>query len=222
MVGEVGNLTSNVRFLGTSSSVGYYFLGGVDAIVELDNVECQQFGSGTTQKRGIESISTTSGGTNTFILNSSAFHTYSSTGTTATVGNVQTTASYVYITDSVFFPGFTNSPIGITMGTSGSISTSDFEISGNLVCNNIGTSFAVGINIGVYNDGTTGIVSNNRIAAFAGGVSISTSNINTPTLQQIGKVTFEDCIIHSCNLPVSSTGVYINRIFNNCQFIHNS
>lgn len=223
MVGEVGNLTSNVKFTGPSSTVGWYFLSLVDAIVEFDNVECTHFGSGTSSKRGIESQNTTSGnGTNVFTLTASSFHTYCSTGSTATIGNVQSIASYLYITDSIFFPAYSSIPVGVSVGAGGSVTTSVFDVSDNLVVNNSGTSSGSGISIGMFNNGTTSVCANNRVSGFAGGLTTNTSSTTTPALQVTGDIIFDNCIVHSCNLPTASSGLYNNKIFNNCKFIHNS
>lgn len=72
VVGEVGNLTSNVRIRGISTSLQGYMVIADTASGTIDNAEIYQMGSGTSLKRGINA--TTSTGSLT--INSCSIHDF--------------------------------------------------------------------------------------------------------------------------------------------------
>jgi len=228
VVGKIGNITSNVKIAGTSSTVGTFICYKESSLGVLDNVEVQFFGSATTNKRGVECqhINTS---TNSCTFESCVFNGL--TNASATIGNVQTAGNLYYITNCVITSS--SSGVGIT-AAGGSAGTPTFDISNNLVTGQ-STGLTTGGIISVVT-GTTGICKDNIIAGCTTGVSINTTLLDNTT------TTLSGFKIHSCtngltsttaqNKVISSFSVVCNSVgliltggitqLNNCDFIGNS
>lgn len=102
---ELGNLTRNVKILGTSSSLQGYVLFQSGAIVDLQYLEFANLGSGTTNKRGIDVLQTT--GTLNFQYNS--LHDFSVansnglrvSGTTGNALVISNNVFYNFVSESI-------------------------------------------------------------------------------------------------------------------------
>jgi len=228
VVGEVGNITSNVKIVGTNSTVGTFICFKESSLGILNNVEVQYCGSVTSNKRGVECqhINTS---VNSCTFESCVFNGL--TNASATIGNVQTAGNLYYITNCVITSS--SSGIGIT-ATGGSAGTPTFDISNNLITGQ-STSLTTGGIISVIT-GATGICEDNIIAGCTTGISIGTTLLdNTLT-------TLSGFKIHSCtsgltsttaqNKVVSSFSLVCNGVglvltggitqLNSCNFIGNS
>lgn len=228
VVGKVGNITSNVKIVGTNSTVGTFICFKESSLGILNNVEVQYCGSVTSNKRGVECqhINTS---VNSCTFESCVFNGL--TNASATIGNVQTAGNLYYITNCVITSS--SSGIGIT-ATGGSAGTPTFDISNNLITGQ-STSLTTGGIISVIT-GATGICEDNIIAGCTTGISIGTTLLdNTLT-------TLSGFKIHSCtsgltsttaqNKVVSSFSLVCNGVglvltggitqLNSCDFIGNS
>lgn len=192
VVGEVFNLTGNVKILGTSTSVGTYIYADSDAIVTLDNVEIQYIGSSSNTKRGIESANLV-GAVNTFTMvncvvkdlsNSSGFGFYANTITPALVS----------VTNCVFY----NTALGgtgIITSHTGATAAANLSLNDNLVAN-----FNIGVNLNGLFTGASVTANNLRISSCSTGLSnVSVGSVLIYTSDTSGHY------IHSC-----TSGVLLN------------
>ena len=234
VVGEVGNLTSNVKIRGTSASVGTYVNVLTGADVALDNVEVQYYGSTTTNKRGVVCLYTAAVGQ--MVLNSCAFK--NGTQTTATVGSTENTGIGQFtITDNVVYSTIANASGAATITTTltnGSDLVYDFT--GNLIA---GSGVGTGFILSTYRSYTTGVIDNNRVAGFQNGVNSVCSNTTIP--ETYCKIT--NLLVHSCstgmntsgsayliledsifvrNTSIGITGLASSGLITNCSFIGNA
>lgn len=188
VVGEVGNLTSNVRIIGTSASVGTFICFHDESIVNWDNVEIRYFGSNTANRRGVECqhINTSA---NSCIINSCAFRDYSNVS--AMVGNVQTAGAMYYITNCV---SYNASALGTgILATGGFTGTPTFDVSDNLVI-----ACSTGFNMALIT-GSGGTCNDNRIAGCTTGVTMSATFVANTVSNMSG------FYVHTCGTGMSST-----------------
>lgn len=211
VVGEVGNLTSNVKIVGVSATLCTFICFRESSLGVLDNVEVQYFGASTTNKRGVECqhISTS---VNSCTFNSCAFRDYIQSQT-GTVGNVQAAGNLYYITNCVFALITANSsPTGLT-ATGGSTGTPTFDISGNLITG-LSVVFSTGFTMSLVT-GAGGTCTNNRIAGCTTGVSLAPSFVQDTVSNISG---FK---VHSCVVGLSLSSVQTKTI-STSDFVSNS
>ena len=164
---EVVNLTRNVKFTGTSTSLqGYIFIGNT-ATVNFSYVETTLLGSSTANKRGID-ITTTSSGALTF--DSCSFHDSSASQAMGIVVSGSSHSNW-NITNSV---GYNFSQEGIDVAVS--TVTSTWTISGNTFILSLSTSG----NTGMFQlSDVQGTFTNNVAAGGWDGINISNTTQQT-------------------------------------------
>lgn len=196
VVGEVGNLTSNVKITSTSVSLCTYIYFRESSLGVLDNVELQYIGSNTAAKRGVE-IAHINTSINSVTLNSCSFRDLFA-GSGSFIGNVSTgtTSNFGYITNNVLIVGNT-ATAGFSFGKT-TTNTPEFTISNNLAIGG-GSSATVGYSLGMIT-GTTGLCENNVAAGFSSGVHLLSSyNIDVGT-------TISGFMCHSNSFGISGSG----------------
>jgi len=228
VVGEVGNLTSNVKIIGTSTTVGTFICFREGSIGYLDNVECRYLGSVTANKRGvdIQHINTSS---NSVTLNGCVFRDILNSGYVG--NNGAQTGAFFTITNCVVYSLLGSSSSGIAVsGTS--VGTPTHDVSDNLI---IGTGTGTGFLMGLI-EGVSGICENNLISGCSIGVTFSGSfsadivcgitgfSIHSNTTG-IDAVFSTKKTVTSCDIVCNSNGAQrfagiIN--FVSCNFIGNS
>lgn len=209
VIGEVGNITSNVKIQGVSQSLCTFICDRESSLGVLDNVEVQYIGSGTANKRGVESQHINSS-TNSSTIISSSFKDYFANAS-ATVGNIATTGAFYYITNSLMVGN--NAATGLSQlgGLSG---TPTFEVSGNLITSYVSIMSGIGFNMGVAT-GASGICANNRIAGCATGISFTSGFVNETLCAASG---FK---IHSCTTAMIGTSTQ-NKLITSFELHRNS
>lgn len=226
VVGEVANLTSNIKILGTSTSVGTFICFRESCLGVLDNVECRYLGSNTTNKRGVECqhIATS---TNSATLNNSSFRDILQSGF---LGCNATNGANYYITNCVVYSLLGSASTLQCSG--GGTGTPTFEISENVV---IGGGNGIGLSMGLVT-GVTGICENNYLSGCVTGVSYVTnflqdSNSDISGFKIHSNSTGMDCFalikktITSCDVVCCSNGVQRLSgitVFASCNIIGNS
>lgn len=228
VIGKVGNLTSNVRIVGTSTTVGTFICFRESSLGVLDNVEVQFCGSATSNKRGVECQHTNTS-TNSCTLESCAFANL--TNATATIGNVQAAGNNYIITNCVVTSN--SSGVGLT-ATGGSTGTKNFDISGNLITGQ-GTALTTGMIVSLVTN-ATGTCEDNVIAGCTTGVSIGTAIVinSVTTISNfiihssstgITATTSQNKTINTTNVTCCSSGLALTggiAILNTCNFVGNS
>lgn len=231
VIGEVGNLTSNVKIVGASQLLCTFICFKESSLGVLDNIEVQYFGSSTINKRGIECqhINTS---TNSCTINNCAFREYFNVSS-ATVGNVQSAGNLYYITNCVMYNTGNTSPTGINV-VGGSAGTPTFDISNNLITGGV-NAFSTGFNMSLIT-GVGGTCTNNRIAGCTTGLNMAPSFIQDTTSIISGfKVhscstgittsTAQTKTITSCDIVCCNTGLTTisgNLTFVTCNFYGNA
>lgn len=208
VVGEVGNLTCNVRIVGASASLCTFICFRASSLGVLDNVGVQYFGSATTNKRGVECqhINTSS---NSCTFNSCAFRDYFNNASSF-VGNVQSAGNLYYITNCVMTSGTAGTGIQAVGGTAG---TPTFDVSGNLVTGQ-GTALTTGLNMALIT-GAGGTCTNNRIAGCTSGLSYSPTHTIGTTSNISG---FK---VHSCTSGIVN-GTTQTKTMTSCDVVCNA
>lgn len=207
VVGEVGNLTSNVKIVGVSTTIGTFITFKESSLGVLDNVETQYFGSGTTSKRGVECQHVITS-TNSCTLNSCAFNGLNG-GFTSTIGNIQSSGNFYYITNCVVGPPNGASTNGI-MATAGGTYTPTFDVSNNLITGGA-TAISTGFTMSLVT-GAGGTCTNNRVAGCTTGVSFATTFLQDSVSEISG---FK---VHSCTTGNSSSTAQ-RKIITSCDFV---
>lgn len=226
VVGEVANLTSNIRILGTSTSVGTFICFRQSSLGVLDNVECRYLGSSTTNKRGVECqhINTS---TNSATFHNSSFRDILQSGF---LGCNATNGANYYITNCAIY-SFSGSASTLQC-SGGGAGTPTFEISENVV---IGGGTGIGLSMGLVT-GVTGICENNYFSGCTTGVLFVTNFLQDSTSDISGfkihsNTTGADCAaaikktITACDMNCNSNGVLRlsgNTNFVSCNIIGNS
>lgn len=209
VVGEVGNLTSNVQIYGVSSTVGTYVNLRDGALFVADNVEFQFLGSSSTNKRGIEFASTISS-TNSITIESCAIRTFSnSNGFLGTIAG--SSSSFYYINNNVLYNS--TSSLGFTFN-GGHSASSSFSVDDNLL---VGSGNSTGFTIN-NNTSFGGTIQGNRVAGFSVGVSISSPATAAANLM----LTIDRLHVHSCTNGFTATGSPIPKIITNSSFNRNT
>ncbi len=161
--GFVGNLTRNVKFIGTSSSLQGYLFNGPTAIVNESYVELSFMGSGTANKRGYD-IQTTTGTTS---VTNSSLHDFTAANSfiyisTGTSSNITFSTNVVYS----HALGFTIDPTSGTWTMNGNLfmkqSTTNTlgDVGGTFTNNVISSNSAIGLtmteaaNLGTFSGNT--------------------------------------------------------------------
>jgi hypothetical protein len=188
-VGEVGNLTSNVKIVGKSTTVGTFVCFRESSIAELDNVEVQYYGSLTNSRRGVE-IQHLTTSTNSGVLNSCSFRDCISSGGVGAYSN----GSLFYITNNIVSSSVSTTAM---LFIASSTTPTSFNVSGNLM-STIGISGTLAVNYNSRNNATC-TFENNNIAGFTTAISVTTVYI------VITEVIISGCKIHSCTNGISST-----------------
>lgn len=204
MVGEVGNLSSNIKLLGTSTTVGLYVTYKEGSISVLDNIEIQYYGSGNSGKRGVESQHV-SGGINSSIFTKCAFRDM--TNSSALVGNLQSGAGSNYtITNNILFnASLTGTGVSVQAVSSSPI----YDVSTNLIIN-----CTTGMSIGSYTD-VSGTITNNNISGCTTGLTI------TSTSTQAAVTNISGFKIHSNTTGLTVTGS-ANKTITSFDFVCNA
>lgn len=210
VIGEVGNITSNVNIVGTSTTVGTYLYFDGGALVNIDNITVQYFGSASTSKRGVE-IASVNTSVNSTTINSCVFRDYSNSS--AYVGSVNTSGAFFTITNNVCYHSQNTGLSGALIIVAGLSGTPTFSVLDNLCIglNNNGTGFQI-----TAVTGTSGILSGNRIAGFSTGLSITTSYL----LDSVTNIS--DFKIHSCSTGIGGTPSVQKKTLTNCDIVCNS
>jgi len=125
VIGEVGNLTSNVTIIGTSSTVGTYILCKSGSNVNLDNMALQHYGSNTVDKRGLQTDHIT-GSANSMYVNKCVAYIGSVLG--CLVGCTAGASNHYHFTDNVIYniPN-SSSSVGLYCLSGGTGNTYDFS-----------------------------------------------------------------------------------------------
>lgn len=234
LVGEVGNLNSNVKIVGTSAGIGTYINVLTGADVVLDNVEVQYYGSSTLSKRGVACTYTAAVGQ--MVLNSCAFRNASHPG--GAVGSTETTAIGQFsITNNIIYSTIAN-PSGPATVTVKLTSGSDlvYAFTGNLVA---GSGAGTGVLFTTYRSYPTAVIDNNNVAGFQTGVNSTCSNTTIPETY----CAITNLLVHTCNTgmvlsgsayiniedskfirntSIGLTGLYSSGLITNCSFIGNA
>lgn len=201
VVGEVANINSNVKIVGTSATVATFICFKASSIGYLDNVEVEYFGSSTSNKRGVE-FQHLDTSTNSVTLNSCIFKNPATTS--GLVGNALNNGAFFTVTNNVLCSttgGTAGAGFAISGGNSG---TPTFTVTGNLVAgSSAGVNFGTGYAINAWT-GASGIISDNRAAGCSTGVTAA------PTFSVSAVQTFTNFTIHSCATGMSFSGG-INR-----------
>jgi len=143
----VGNITRNVKFTGTSTTLQGYMLIGNTATVNMDYVEMLDMGSGTTNKRGLD-ITTTTGSSS---ITNSSFHDFT-VSTSFIVVSGTTHNNWTFSNNIVYnFPNSGGVLVNVTSGTA-------WTMSGNLFMKMTTT-------IGVELDNYEGVFTNNVVSS---------------------------------------------------------
>ena len=174
---EVINITRNNKVCGTSSSLQAYVLYGTTATVNDSFVEFYNLGSATTNKRGIDVITTTGSCT----ITGCAVHdnvVTSSHGANVTGG----TSNNVSLSNTHFWNIHTNAiNLAVTTGTANSISscTALLNVSGPLFnIADVGTLLTTLVAVGAATNGFTITESFPLAAGAASSGLVSHSNVN--------------------------------------------
>jgi hypothetical protein len=207
VIGEVGNLTSNVKIVGTSISACTFIDFKESSLGVLDNVEIQYFGSNTTGKRGVTTnhINTS---TNSVTFISCAFREINASSSTV-VGSISAAGAFFYITNNVLYA--TGTTAGY-LATGGSTGTPTFDFSSNLFSG--ASSSITGLTMSLVT-GTGGTCTNNRIAGCTTGVSFATS-FAVDTVSNISGFK-----VHSCTTGLTN-GSLQTKTISSCDFVSNS
>jgi len=206
VVGEVGNLTSNVKIIGTSTSVGTFICFRAGSIGVFDNVECRYLGSATANKRGVESqhINTSS---NSMTLNKCVFRDILQNGVIG--GNGGSSGAFFYVSDCIVYSLIGSASTLLAAG--GAVGTPTFDLSDNLV---IGGGTGVGITIAAIT-GAGGTVANNISTGCNNGISVTaTFTIDTVT-------NFSGFKVHSNAVGMVSSSAQ-KKTITSCDFVCNS
>ena len=206
VIGEVGNITCNVKIVGASQTLCTYIDFKDSSLGVLDNVTVQYYGSTTSSKRGVE-IEHTNTASNSVTLNSCSFiDSFNSTGGVGCFAVTNT--AFFYITNNVVLSSGA-SAVAITIN-GGATGTPTFDVSDNLLV--AVTTGATGLSLASAYTGSSGTITDNRIAGYSTGVSVaSTVTIDTVT-------NFSGFKIHSCSIGLSSTSGQ-KKTISNCDFV---
>lgn len=232
----VGNVTSNVKITGASSTQGTYitFLDGSTGT--LDNINITNVGSGTGSKRGVEVQNVvSSGNAQQVTINSCAISTPSNTsgalflftGTSGYSTLVTFTNNFLYLA------GSTAAAISNTTSVSSYQSSVSVSVTGNLIGNNAsnGTGFSW-----AQATPSGAVVSNNRISSLNTAITLSNSYVDRMSVTftnftisaastAVSCNSSGDKLVDSFNIINNSNGVtnaggYVT--FNSCNFYGNS
>lgn len=188
-IGEVGNITSNVKIVGTSATVGTFVCCKGSSNIIFDNTEFGFIGGSTTNKRGVEiQHLTTSVNSGTF--NKCAFRNIVNGGLVGALafGSLWT------ITDCVACTAVTSTNIVSVSSANNGV----FTFTGNLV-SGIQATPGTGIVCSVITSGG-GVFSNNNIASCGTGIAIN-SLLSIDTITEISS-----CKVHTCTTGITSNG----------------
>lgn len=207
VVGEVANLTSNIKILGASTTVGTFICFRESSLGVLDNVECRYLGSGTVNKRGVECqhIYTS---TNSATFHNSSFRDILQNGIIG--GNGGTSGAFFYVTDCAVYSLLGSASTMLFAG--GAVGTPTFNASGNLIIG--GGGVGVGITIAAFT-GVGGTITDNIATGCNNGLSITaTFTINTAT-------DFSGFKIHSNASGMVSSSAQ-RKTITSCDFVRNN
>lgn len=209
VVGEVGNLTSNVKIVGISTTVGTFITFKESSLGVLDNIEVQYYGSGTSSKRGVECqhINTS---TNSATFNSCSFRDCVG-GASSTVGSTPAAGNLFYITNNVVTNSSGAAATGI-LATGGSTGTPTFDVSGNFITGQ-SSVFTTGLNMSLVT-GVGGTCTNNRIAGCSTGVSWATGFL-VDVISEISGFK-----VHSCSTGISNNS-QVKKTITSCDIVCN-
>ena len=210
VIGEVGNLTSNISILGISNTVGTFICFRESSLGVLDNITVQYYGGSTSNKNGVE-IQHISTSTNSGTLINCAFRdgvAASNIGLSASGGS--SNGAFFYMQNCVVFSTANITTMVIARG--GNTGTPTFDVSNNLIIEpaGSGTCFNMALVTGVG-----GTCTNNRISGGTTGVSFSTSFVQDTVSNISG---FK---VHTNTTGMSSSSTQ-NKTVTNCDFISNS
>lgn len=208
VIGEVGNLTSNVKIIGISSTVGTFITFRDSSLGVLDNVEVQYFGSGTGNKRGIDGQHNNTG-VNSLTLESCSFRDHSNTS--GFVGsNVSTSGAFLYMDSNVIYCP-TNLTNGVIIGGSGVSGIGDYSFTYNLI---VGSGSGTGVSHQGASFSTT-LFEYNRFAGFTTALTCNLSNLSIET-----ETNLNNCFFHSNTVGISNSSI-VRKIFTDCTFAKN-
>lgn len=213
VVGEVGNLNSNVKIVGTSSSVGTYVHFADSSSIVMDNVELQYYGSGSTHKSGLE-VQHIVGAANSATITSCVFKDPSNGSSAITLqGNGgSANGSNITFTNCIVYVATTASTNAVIL-SGGSTGSPTFTYSNILVASNIGSGTGISLRTRTNLGGT---VENLYVSGFSTGISITSSFSTVADVCTVSNV-----YIHSnTNGTTSTTGS--ERIFTNWNINRNS
>ena len=225
VIGEVGNLTSNIKIIGVSTTIATYLTFRADSLGVLDNIEMQFLGSVTSLKRGIEAQHLAAS-LNSFTMISCSIRDVLAG---ALVGTVTVSASKYYISNCVLFNGSVASGVSI-------ISTSvspNYTFASNLMVST-GQSGS-GLTINSYTGASVSLI-DNIVIGYSSALTVSTTfaidteiNFSGFKLRTAGsgltansyqKKNFTSCDFIACSS--GATGFQGPTNFTNCNFYGNT
>lgn len=200
VLGEVGNMSSNVKILGTSASVGTFLTFKDGSTANLDHISLRYLGSGTANKRGVDIQNATSG-SNSITLNNCVFR--DNAATAGYIGS-PTGITKFYITGCVIYFSATATQVLFVVASS----TSAFDVSGNLIIGGGG----IGLRLNCIT-GASATVTNNNISGYSQGVYYSGS-YTQDTVTEISGFN-----IHSCSTGIDGQSSTQTKVFNTCKIV---
>lgn len=204
VIGEVGNLTANVRIVGTSAAVGTFIVFRAGSTGVLDNIGVRYMGSSVANKRGLE-IQHINTSTGSVTIDSCVLR--DSSNASCIVGSTLAAGAFFYVSNSVFYGSALN--VSVSGGSTG---TPNFDFSDNLICSPSGTT---GMSINMYT-GVTGTCENNIVCGFSTGLVITTAYLDATETKITG---FK---VHSTSTGVTSSTSTNKKVFISTSFVRNS